>query len=330
MKYVIASLVFMLSTALFAAGAEDSHGPELRLVATKTTQLVGETPDVQLFLLNNSTAPIYVDQGFLRTSIEMKIDDDWVNCGQMTRGTPGVRTEAQWNRIDPDAELLIGIGSYWCPEDAGPVSQGRDWTENSGTYQLQVEVSHRIPADALSRIGPAPDGARVWTLRSNIVEVSVDDPVGIDEQAFRWAQEHGHSPLSVEVANNFPSSRYGALVVWQSLTIHDGSPEHIKDFVEKGFYPGRSSVPDASSPNGRRSVSAGEDMARWRIEQGERLLREQENFPYEQDVRLSVAVSYAAVGEKDKATELLQELKSEEGSRESRWAEHFLTLQGWQ
>jgi hypothetical protein len=70
-------------------------------------------------------------------------------------------------------------------------------------------------------------------------------------------------------------------------------------------------------------------MARWRIEQGERLLREQRDFPYERDVRLSVALSYAAIGNEAKASQLLNAPKIETGTPESHWAARFLTLQGW-
>jgi thioredoxin-like negative regulator of GroEL len=70
----------------------------------------------------------------------------------------------------------------------------------------------------------------------------------------------------------------------------------------------------------------------WRagaFEQGERLLREQQNSPYERDVRLSVAVSYVVLGRKDKAARLLKALVGDKGTLEGRWAERFLALQGW-
>jgi len=329
MKYALASVVLAMLPSLCASIAESPHELELRLVATKKTQLVGEAPDVHLFLVNRSTVPIYVDKGFLTTSIEMRRNDKWEDCGQMSRGTPGVRTEPRWDRVGPGAELLIGIGSYWCPEDAGPISRKKDWTEIPGEYQLKVEVSHRILAHAVERVGPPPGEAADWTLQSNIVGVSVEEPQGIDGKAFRWARRHGYHPLSVEVANEFPSSRYGALVVWKSLSIVDGDPSQIAEYLDKGFYPGRGSVPDPSSPDGQRIIDAGEDMARWRIEQGERLLLEKRTSPYDRDVRLSVAVSYTAIGEKDKATRLLEALASDTGTPESEWAERFLIVQGW-
>ena len=65
--------------------------------------------------------------------------------------------------------MLIGVGGFWCPDDAGPVSSGRNWTEIPGNYKLKVEVSHEMRADELERVGPALEGARDWTLRSNAV-----------------------------------------------------------------------------------------------------------------------------------------------------------------
>lgn len=191
-------------------------------------------------------------------------------------------------------------------------------------------MSHRqMGPHELERSGPSPSGAAEWTLTSNGIALSVEEPQGVDAEALAWARKEGHHPVSVEVANEFPSSRYTARVVWQLVTIHDASPEQLKESMDRGFYPGRSSVPDPSSPDGRRAVNTGEDMARWRIEQGERLLREQRDFPYERDVRLSVALSYAAIGNEAKASQLLNAPKIETGTPESHWAARFLTLQGW-
>lgn len=70
-------------------------------------------------------------------------------------------------------------------------------------------------------------------------------------------------------------------------------------------------------------------MARWRVEHGERLLREQKDFPYERDIRLSVAVGHAALGSKEKSQEMLRLLAGEKETVEGEWAQRFLVLQGW-
>lgn len=330
MKRLVTALLFFLLTELLAARAEALEGLTLRLVAKSGTQLVGDAADLRLLLANEGATSAYVDRGFLDLHIEVEMMDVWVTCGQMHRGTPGVRTEAQWQRIDPGAELLIGLkGGYWCPEDAGPVYSGRDWREVPGDYKLRVDVSHVILPHELERVGPAPDGARDWTLRSNVVEISVKDPVGIDAEALRWARQQKDSPVSIEVANKFPESRYAALLIGRRMTIGDAQPEYVKGLIEKGGYPPLDSVPDPSFPNGWRSINTAEEMARWLIDQGESLLRNQQGFPYERDVRLAVALSYAAIGNKEKSTELLNAIKSEKGTPEGQWAARFLALQGW-
>ncbi len=326
------ALTYVLVTALPAGAVHGSEELELRLVSTRRTQLCGEPSDVRLFLVNGGAAKVYVDRAFLGPlHIEMEMKGEWVECAQTQLAIlPGVRAMAQWQQIEPGAELLIGVGGFWCPRDAGPVSRGRDWREIPGDYKLRVEASHRIDPVDLERTGPAPAGAGDWTLRSRIVDVSVEEPTGVDAEAFRWAKEHGHAPVSVEVANEFPSSYYAAFLTWQLLlTIRDSDPEYVKGGIEKGQYPPWRSVPDPTGSNGWRSVSKGEDMARWRIEQGERLLREHPDFPYGRDVRLSVAVSYAVLAQREHATRLLRALAGEKGSPEGQWAERFLALQGW-
>ena len=162
----VSLLTCVLAMGYLAARPEKSQALELRLVSVKEMQLVREPPDLQLFLVNNGTAPAYVDRRFLVFHIDaqMGLGGEWVVCGQMHRGTSGVRDEARWQRIDPRASLLIGVGGFWCPEDAGPVSSGRDWTEIPGGYKLKVEVSHKMLADELERVGPAPEGARDWEI----------------------------------------------------------------------------------------------------------------------------------------------------------------------
>lgn len=327
MNLLAVSFACLFSTGLLA-GSADTQGLEIRYSSLKRTQLAGEPTDLRLFLVNGGAAPAHVARCFLTNDIRMEIEGEWVECVRW-QGTPGV-PDVEWQQVDPGAQVLIGGRElFWCPKDAGPASNRRDWREVAGNYKLQVEVSHRIPSDEVARTGPPPDGAREWTLRSNIIDIAVKEPYGIDAEALQWARQHGHAPISVQVANQFPSSRYAALTVWWSLTTVNTDPEHTRSLIAKGLYPGSNSVPDPGSPNGWRSVNKGEDMARWRIEQGERLLREQQDFPYERDVRLSIAVSYAVLGNKEKATQLLRALAKEARVPESPWAERFLALQGW-
>ena len=284
--------------------------------------------DLRLLLRNSGTDAADVERGFLRVSLEIKMGGDWVDCRLPYAREGGVR-QVEWQRIEPGAAIELQVNNYLCRKKPEGSTEA-DWWETPGDYTFRASVSQRIPEHALERSGPAPQGASEWTLESNLVEVVVREPVGVDAEALAWARENGHHPVSIEVEGKFPTSYYGALMVWQRLTLHDGTPEQIADSIQKGFYPGRYSIPDASSHEGQRTVSAGEEMARWRIEHGERLLREQPDFPHEREVRLSVAVSYAALGQKDQAMRLLNAIRNGTGTPESQWASRFLTLQGWQ
>ena len=330
MRYLLAGLALVLPVVNLVGAANSAPELELRLASMKGTQLPGEQVDLRAVLLNRGGAPAYFERNLLDSRIQLEINGEWTDCRPTLTILRGVVPDPRWQRIDPGDEALVGLGAFSCRDDSLAGTNNRDWSEVPGDYTLRVIMSHRmLEPHELERSGPAPEGAQAWTIASKVINLSVDEPSGVDAEALEWARENGHSPVSVEVATKFPTSRYGALVVWRLLTIRDGDPEQLKDSMAKGLYPGRSSVPDPSSPNGQRVVNAGEDMARWRIEHGERLLREQPAFPYERDVRLSIAVSYAVVGNKEKATQLLKALAKQEAVPESVWARRFLALQGW-
>jgi hypothetical protein len=303
---------------------------ELHLVSAKRSQIVGEPADLRLFLVNKGSATVNVAAA-LQTydHIQLEINKQWVECAIASRGTAGV-PEVEWQQIKPAAQLSVALPGFYCPEDAGPISNGKDWREIAGDYRVRVEISYQaVPSYVTERAGPPPEGAFQGTISSDIVDIAVTQPLGVDAEALRWARENRHDPVSTQVASQFPTSRYAALLEWQYISIGSREPEYVKTFSEKGLYPDWRSVPDGSSAEGQRAVNAGKDMARWRVDEGERILREQKRFPYERGVRLSVGVSYAILGEKDKAKRILKALATEETTPEAEWAISYLTLQGW-
>lgn len=333
-KYLFVGMALAVLLVELCGAAESAPELALHLVSMKTDHLPDEQADFRLTFVNVGSTPVDVERALLNVGMQIQVDGEWIDCRPTLQVCPGVITEFDWRRIGPGDHLTLGAGQfgYRCLSDGsvrGPRS--RDWQSIPGDYLLRSTGTHRLPSsNEIERLGSAPDGARAWSLKSNAVSVSVAEPTGVDAEALGWARDHRHHPVSVEVEHQFPTSYYAALMVGQRLTLHGGTPEQVADSIAQGSYPGRYSIPDASSPAGQRSASAGEEMARWRIEHGERLLREQPDFPREREVRLSVAVSYAALGKKDQALHLLNAIRNETGTRESHWASRFLTLQGWQ
>ncbi len=326
MKYLVTGLAFVVSMVALFGAAQGTPELELRLSSMKAEQLPSEQADFRLTLVNDGSTPANIDRALLELEMQIQIDGDWIDCRPTLEITPGVVTEFNWRRIGSGDELALGKGqfAYQC------LSDGPDWHGRPGEYRLRSTATHRMPSSGeVERLGASPSGAGAWSLTSNAVAVSVVEPTGVDREALQWARQHGHHPVSTEVGGKFPTSHYAALVTWQSLTLHGGDPEQISDYMKQGFHPGRHTVPDASSPDGQRRISAGEEMARWRIEHGTRLLRERPEFPYEREVRLSVAVSYAALGQREQAMRLLSVLQDESGTPESEWASRFVALQGW-
>jgi len=159
--------------------------------------------------------------------------------------------------------------------------------------------------------------------------VVVLEPTGVNAEAFAWARENGRDPVSIEVVNRFPTSRYATIVNYRRLLITKGDPNEVVRLMDKKLYPMPLSVPDPKSPDGWRKIPSSEEMAQWQLECGETLLRNDPEFPYLREVRLSMAVSYAALGLRTQATRTLKDLAKETGTEEAEWASKFLGLKGW-
>ena len=86
-------------------------------------------------------------------------------------------------------------------------------------------------------------------------------------------------------------------------------------------------VPDPSSPDGWTSL-AGRDLALWRIEHAERVLREHPDFPYAGQLRLAIGVNNIALGKKDAGKTTLRDLAAHSQTEVGQWARRYLTVEG--
>jgi hypothetical protein len=300
-----------------------------RLESRKQSQLAGEAADLRVVVTNADKSEHVARELLSVTKLEISSGSEWMACWLEPIGPQGV-VSPTWMELKAGDELPVGLGRFLC--EPGADATGRtttDWTSLPGVYRLRAHVAHS-PSKALLRADArVPGDVSDGEVDTNVIEVTVQEPHAVDADAFAWARANGHDPVSVQVARQFPASSYAALLIWRSLMVGAWSPEDVHKLMSRGQYPAWSSVPDPASPDGWRSVDQGRDMAQWRVEQGERILRDRPHFPYEAGVRLSVGLSYAALGKEAKAKKLLTAVAAREASPEAKWAASYLSLRGW-
>ena len=321
MNFRVPLLLVTFAATSCAMGA----GVELELRTAKAQQVVFEPADFRLVLLNRGSESVSVapsSDGTDRLRIER--EGGWAECRSILSITPGVGPR-DWQRVAPGGELELRLRSFSCP-GTGEASNTRpkDWTEVPGRYRFQVEYQLSTNAD-VGGADTTPPGAFGGTLTSNTVTVEVKGATGVDAEALRWAAEHQHNPLDVEVANRFPSSSYGAIVLSRYVSPALPEPEKVRALLAAGSFPSERSVPDASAPDGWISLS-GRELAQWQIETGERILGQQPGFAYARRLRLAIALAYTSVGKNERGERDLRTLGKENSSAEGRWAARYLAL----
>ena len=315
---------------LVALASVPSYGIELRLETTKPELIAGEPADLRLVLGNDGVDPVYVTEPLFRYgNIQVSSGLEWYDCHVEQFGTPCV-IASEWLPVDPQGQLPLGLPIFACTPD-GTVADTlfTDWRAVPGQYRLRVRWSHRPSAGSFARGHEPPDNALDGSFQSNEVVVTVLNPTGVNAEAFAWAKENHLDPVSIEVVNHFPTSRYATIVNYRNLLITNSDPSEIVRLMDKKLYPLPLSVPDPKSRDGWRTPPGSEEMARWQLECGEKLLRDDPDFPYLREVRLSMAVSYAALGLRTQSTRILKEIAEETGTEEGEWASKFLALKGW-
>jgi len=192
-----------------------------------------------------------------------------------------------------------------------------DWTERPGTYRLRVTLAPYTDVDA-------PPGALGETLQSNVVEIRVKEPAGLDAEAIAWAKG---SPMKVGVLKAFPSSEYAALFWFGNVRLSSMDPDKTRVLVDSGRYPGPNSVPDPSSDTGWRDLDS-EGVARWQAQWGERVLREHPQFAYHDEVKLIVALANMSLGNKEEGLRAVGEIAQKQGTAAAVWSGAFLGSTG--
>ena len=321
MRPLVVALVFLASGWVFGAGVD------LELRSAKAQQLVLEPIDLHLVLVNHGAGTVSIALGsssFPRLRIQT--DDRWLDCRSDLAIDRGASTDP-WTRIEHGAEVPLGPLPLLCPSAAvdghGAV---KEWVEVAARYRFQGEIRLEAPGHSADE-NAAPGTAFTGVLTSNIVSIDVNEPSGVDAQALTWAREHNDSPLSWPSVKLFPSSYYSALALLPYIDIGKSDPGKVKTEIERGRFLAWGSVPDSDTPDGWASLS-GSELAGWRIERAERILRDHPKAPFAGWLKLAIAVNQIAAGKGSDGGKLLRQLADRPETPEGAWAKKFLGTGG--
>lgn len=318
---------FVVALAFLAPDWAVGAGVQLELRSTKPQQLVLEPINIQLFLVNRGTTTVSVAlHSAWVPRLRIRTDDGWFDCRSSLAICPGVN-EHPWTRMEPDAEVQLGPLPDICPSRPGETwREEKHWAGIPGKYLFQAETqlagSSELP-DGIT----APDDAFTGVLTSNIVSIDVNEPSGIDAQALTWARERNDTPMSWAAVKVFPSSYYAAIALLPYIDVGRSDSSKLRIEIERGRFLAWGSVPDSDTPDGWASLS-GAELAGWRIERAERILRDQPKASFTGWLRLAIGVNQIAAGKGSDGRKLLRQLASRPETAEGDWAKRFLGAEG--
>jgi len=314
-------------TGALAASNTQPQSLVLELQTRKSEQLVGEPADLRLVVTNRGAQPVVFSESLLFVKpITLTAGDAPITCSPASEGLRGA-AGATWITLKPGESWNVGIPGFRCLCQGKNEPGCNDWLTTPGTYRIQIGLAHHPNEAAGSHSSAPPAGAWDGQLSSAPVQVRVLAPEGVDAQAWTWAKDHNQSPFSTECVGQFPSSRYAAMAWYPHINVDGADPEKVRSLIGQGRFLATIPVPDPSSPDGWTSL-AGRDLARWRIEHAERILREHADFPYAGQLRLAIGVNNIALGKKDTGKTTLRDLAAHSETNVGEWARKYLTVEG--
>lgn len=318
---------FVVAIAFLATGCAFGAGVDLELRSAKAQQLVLEPIDLHLVLVNHGAAPVSIALSSASLPrLRIQTDDGWFDCKSSLAICPGV-SMVPWTRIELGAEVELGPLPLLCPSAAVDAhGAAKEWVEVPARYRFQAESRLESPARSAGD-SSAPDDAFTGVLTSNTVSIDVIEPSGVDAQALTWAREQNASPLSWPAVKLFPSSHYAALALLPYIDVGKSDPSKVRAAIERGQFLAWGSVPDSDTPDGWASLS-GAELAGWRIERAERILRDHPDLPFTGQLRLAIGINQIASGKGSEGRKLLRQLADYPHTCEGAWAKEFLGADG--
>jgi hypothetical protein len=179
----------VVATAFLATGWAFGAGVDLELRSAKAQQLVLESPDLRVVLVNHGKKPVSVAlTASSAPTLRIETGDGWLQCRNVVILCAGVG-DVRRIRVEPGGEVDMGVPPLVCPVAAmDGHADVKSWFEVPGLYRLQAESHLESPAQPEDETA-APDSTFTGALTSNIVSIGVTEPSGVDAEALTWARD---------------------------------------------------------------------------------------------------------------------------------------------
>jgi hypothetical protein len=273
------------------------------------------------------------------------INITWINTGK----TPITLAEGLWYPTNRRARFKVtGPASRDCIVFTGPLvyskpfphedlnsGEERNWTFRlsnmgivaEGSYELWMEYDTTSLEASWDPIHPFRG-----MVSSNHVKVEILPPSGVDAQALEKLGDSCKRMPDIgglnwkKLLSDYPDSVYTAWAISSRIGAPDQLPPgKMKQLIDTGFYPSASSVPDAASPDGWRSLK-GNDLSRWIIDWANRILQAHPHFVYADRLKLNIALNNLAIGDRDNGLKDLEAIAQKDNGNEAKWAKEFRVL----
>ena len=304
--------LMLCALSVAAATGTSKASLSLEFATMLSEQLPYLSPYMGLEVRNEGDAPVLFPANAFNAVLYVQEAGSWKACRPRTRVTPLPLAKVEWKAIEPRARLELTVPATTCRD--GDEFE-REWMNQPGTHRLKwvlTSLAHQIEAAA---------GAFSGTLESNVLEFRIKQPIGVDAQAIEWAKG---SPMRVEVLKAFPTSEYAAFYAYSKCgRPHRSQPSKIAAQLHSGMYP----PPGSSLPNdaGEWKSLSSEGVAHWQIDWGSRILHEHPDFPFADELRVSIALAQLRLGQEQKALRTLTSV-TEKGGVLSDWVGAFLEI----
>jgi hypothetical protein len=161
----------VLATAFLATGWAFGAGVDLELRSAKPQQLVLESPELRVFLVNRGKEPVSIAlTAGSEPTRRIETGDGWLQCRNVLIVCAGVG-DVRRIRIDPGGEVDMGVPPLDCPTAAmDGHADVKAWVDVPGRYRLQAESRLEPPAQSAGDTAE-PDNTFTGVVTSNTVSI---------------------------------------------------------------------------------------------------------------------------------------------------------------
>lgn len=301
---------------------------DVELRAETHRQLPLEPNPFMVKLVNDTDQDLYVSPSFETLQLQIWSDGQWKTC--MPMGPPGLSSaQVDWEILVSGATRELSVPRLMCLCDSPLISSPcaiNEWYSREDTYRFKVIWSHHPPGSS----GRSPESSVPvfnGTVESNVLDVEVLRPAGVDAQALAWARKKGVVPISHEVLAAYPNSIYAAHL-WHSATsaIVDTPPSKVLEAIEQEFLPPLHVYVVGADGTVAQQQLPGREALETRRDSIEALLETAASVWVEDSLRLRLAIDELALKNKSAAIDHLQVLAENARDRVKRLAKEYLAM----